>query len=82
MAKIQGSKNRGTKSAVIAGGAAGAHTVTGIKVGDDIHSVINTTDGADLTSEFAAVAAADTIDNTGGTDTSGDSLTILYSDSN
>lgn len=82
MSKIQGSKNRGTKSAVIAGGSAGTHTVTGIKVGDAIHSVINTTDGADLTSEFLAVTVADTIDNTGGTDTTAKSLTVLYSDSN
>lgn len=67
--------------AIIAGGVAGAHVVTGIKVGDVINEVLEQ-DGVsgllvDLTSEFS-ITAADTIDNTGGTDTSGDFLIVRY----
>ncbi len=68
---------------IIAGGTAGAHTVTGIAVGDRLISVIEMdfTDasetGADLTSEFT-VSAVDEIDNTAGTDTSGGFLLVTY----
>lgn len=72
------------KSAVIAGGAAGSHTVTGIKAGDELITVIrfvgagtDITDVADLTSEFD-VTADDTINNTGGTATTGSKLLVLY----
>lgn len=74
----------------ILGGAAGNHTVTGIAVGDLIlyvwhHPVLNeaapNTFSApeDLTSEFS-VSAADTINNTGGTDTTGGWLEIDWFD--
>lgn len=74
------------KVAVIAGGAAGNHTVTGIRVGDELVSVIHVagagtdvTDIANLTSEFS-VSADDTINNTGGTSSAGGKLLIHYID--
>lgn len=65
--------------AVINGGAAGALTVTGIKTRDTLVSVVQVSAGvpADLTSEFS-ISAADTIDNTGGTATTGDKLIVFY----
>lgn len=80
-------------SAVISGGVAGNHTVTGIRVesasalggGDDLVSVIRhigagtaVTDISDLTSEFT-ITADSTINNTGGTNTTGSKLQVLYS---
>lgn len=68
---------------VIAGGAAGAHTVTGIATGDTLVSVLHVdfTDasetGEDLTSEFT-ITAADTIDNTAGTASTGGFLVVTY----
>ena len=72
---------------LINGGAAGNHTVSGIRVGDSLISVIQfdvDTGGivgvADLTSEFT-ITGNDTINNTGGTDTtSDDKLYVLYQD--
>lgn len=61
----------------LAGGSAGNHTVTGIKVGDKIRTVMEVTNHADLTDEFT-VTADNTINNTGGTDTTGDDLHVLY----
>lgn len=69
------------KQTVAAGGAAGDITVTGIAVGDQLISVVNLTDGTDVTSEFS-ITAADTINNTGGTATTGDVLLVLYNDVN
>ena len=63
-----------------AGGGAGAHTVLSpvtLKIGDVIKSVLNLTDSVDLTSEFS-ITGDDTIDNTGGTVTTGDDLLILF----
>jgi hypothetical protein len=75
------------KTAVIAGGAAGAHTVTGILATDELVSVVRAVDDgsggailtiADLTAEFT-ITAANTIDNTGGTATSsGDRLFVIW----
>ena len=73
------------KQTVIAGGSAGAHTVTGIKTRDSLVSVLfekvdftgSTHTFSDLTSEFS-ISAADTIDNTGGTDTTGGYLIVTY----
>lgn len=73
------------RSTVIAGGAAGDHTVTGIETGDALRAVlfIDATDASetysDLTSEFS-ISAADTINNGGGTDTSGGALIVVYED--
>lgn len=76
------------------GGAAGAHTVTGISENEDrLISVIaitfTLTEGApntvdsfqvdDLTDEFT-ISADDTIDNTGGTDTTGNLLVVVWND--
>lgn len=62
---------------VVSGGAAGDITVTGIKEEDSLKSVINLTDGADLTDEFS-ITDDDTINNGGGTATTGDDLLVLY----
>lgn len=72
------------KQAVIAGGSAGPLTVTGIKTRDKLVSVlravgagVDVTDVTDLTSEFS-ITAADTINNTGGTATTGSKLIVSY----
>lgn len=66
---------------IIGGGAAGNHTVTGIVLADDeIVSVLHETIAGfivDLTSEFT-IDSDDTIDNTGGTATTSDSLIVTY----
>lgn len=82
----------GLKMAVISGGAAGDHTVTGIEygdgkrsyLGDQLIGVLHYTPGAastiaDLTSEFT-LTADNTINNTGGTATTGDTLIVFYVD--
>jgi len=61
---------------IIAGGAAGAHTVTGIVATDSLVNVLSLANG-DLTAEFT-ITGADTIDNTGGTATVGDFLIVSY----
>lgn len=77
------------KMTVIDGGSAGDHTVTGIATGDTLVSVLELalTEGtpntrtwvaSDLTSEFSI--SADTINNTGGTDTTGAILLVAYED--
>ena len=73
------------QSTIIAGGAAGNHTVTGIRVGDNLVAVlqIDATDAtetyADLTAEFT-ITGDDTINNVGGTDTTGSGLVVIYED--
>lgn len=67
--------------AVVAGGAAGDHTATGIRPGDQLAAVIQE-DGtgetlANLVDEFT-ITAADTINNTGGTATTADRLIVYY----
>lgn len=64
---------------VATGGAAGDITVSGISVEDQLISVVNLDDGADLTSEFS-ITEADTINNAGGTATTDDTLLVLYND--
>ncbi len=66
----------------IAGGAAGNHTLSGIKVGDQLISVFyepGTGASSLLTSEFS-ITADDTINNTGGTDTTGGKLFVQWAD--
>lgn len=80
------------KKAIIAGGSAGNLTLTGIATTDTLIEVVrydvelDTGTGAsgnkvagvtDITSEFT-ISATNTINNTGGTDTSGDRLEVLY----
>lgn len=80
MAIIEGAIGRDAVTQVsIAGGAAGDHTVTGIKPRDTLVSVlqIEDTDVSDLTSEFS-ISADDTINNADGTATTGDALIVTY----
>lgn len=67
----------------VAGAVAGDVTVPGINVGDGLIQVvaIDPTTGVptDLTSEFT-ITAADTINNTGGTSTSGDTVYVEFYD--
>ena len=65
------------KFAVIAGGAAGNLTVTGIRKQDRLMQVLDITDKADMTAEFT-LTAANTINNTGGTATTGDTLLVVW----
>ena len=72
------------KTAVIAGGSAGNFTVTGITTSDVLLAVLyypisggNVTSVTNLTSEFT-ISAADTINNTGGTATTGGRLEVRY----
>lgn len=65
------------RQTIIDGGAAGPLTVTGIKTSDQLVAVLDVTNTADLTDEFT-VSAADTIDNTDGTATTGASLIVTY----
>lgn len=68
------------RMAIIAGGAAGAHTVTGVKSSDKLTAVIHHTAGAlpvNLTSEFT-ISDDDEIDNTGGTATTADALEVWW----
>ena len=80
------------RTTVIDGGAAGDHTVTGIAVGDALRSVLKldftlaegtpntrTWVAEDLTAEFE-ITAANTINNAGGTDTTGAVLVVVYED--
>jgi len=69
---------------LVAGGAAGNHTVTGIVAADEIVFVghISTAASiatlADLTAEFTAGAGV--INNTSGTDTTNDQLLVIWVD--
>ncbi len=78
------------KTFLVGGGTAGNHTVTGITTADKILGVssmhIDATSlstvaftVADLTSEFT-VGAANTINNTSGTDTTDALLLVTYAD--
>jgi hypothetical protein len=65
-------------SAVVDGAAAGNITVTGIAVGDRLKVVQDVAAaGENLVSEFT-VTAADTINNTGGTATTGMLLLVIW----
>ena len=81
---IEGAIERNAvKTTIIAGAVAGDHTVTGIKATDELVAVLHQdyTDasetGAEITSEFT-ISAANTINNTSGTDTSGGFLVVTY----
>lgn len=71
----------------ITGGAAGDHTVTGIASGDELVGVVRlnrdaTASNIDLTtitSEFT-ITGSNTINNAGGTNTTGDALLVLWLD--
>lgn len=73
------------KATIIAGGAAGDHTVSGIRATDALVAVlfVDFTDasetGSDITGEFT-ISGDDTINNGGGTDTTGGFLIVIYED--
>lgn len=77
---------KGLRATVVAGGAAGDITVTGIAVGDLLVLVARlnrdgtaaTIDLSDITSEFTVAAAK--INNAAGTNTTGDALLVLWWD--
>lgn len=85
MAIIEGAIPRdAVRQAVVAGAAAGNVTVTGVKTRDRLVSVLravgggtDVTDVTNLTSEFT-ISAADTINNTGGTATTGSKLVVTW----
>lgn len=85
MAIIEGAIPRNAiRQAVAAGGAAGNITVTGVKTRDSLVSVLravgggtDVTDVTDLTAEFT-ITAADTVNNTGGTATTGSKLIVTW----
>lgn len=71
---------------IVTGGSAGDLTLTGVATGDTLIGVIeidgagsDVTDVVDLTSEFS-ITGADTINNTGGTDTTGSKLLVTWFD--
>lgn len=78
--------------ASVAGGSAGDHSIDssyGIEVGDLIHQVESITIGTDgsittavdITSEFGSLCVtANTINNTGGTDTTGSLIVVTWYD--
>lgn len=75
-----GNVNSAIEQTTIAGGAAGAHTVNGIGATDTLVSVVRITSAgvySVITSEFS-VTAANTIDNTAGTATTGDVLRVEW----
>jgi hypothetical protein len=71
------------KQSLIAGAAAGNHTVTGIAVGDEIVSVIRwdaaTPDLFDDTAEYT-ITGANTINNAAGTSSAGQKLLVAWCD--
>ena len=75
-------------TAIISGGAAGAHALPGggpLDTGDDLLSVRHVSadlvTNADLTAEFS-ITGSNTIDNTAGTDTTGDFLVVTWAEAN
>ena len=76
----------GVQTTLVSGGVSGAHAVPGIAPGDKVLFVGHfTTEAAlgtfaDLTPEFTDVIAANTIGNTGGTDTTNDQLMVFWQD--
>lgn len=77
------------RQTIIAGGSAGSHTVSAINKGDQLVSALHLdfTDasetGADITSEFILdtgqiVQNDGALDNTGGTDTTGGFILLLW----
>lgn len=68
---------RDLTSRVIAGGAAGNLTVTGILAGDVLVLVQDLTTGLNLETEFT-ITADNTINNTGGTSTAGHATIVVW----
>lgn len=74
------SANVTTSRVGIAGAGAGNHTVTGIKTTDTLVAVLHSDDTShavtDKTSEYT-ISAADTINNTSGTDSTGSHVIVV-----
>lgn len=66
-------------STVISGGGTGDLTVTGISTEDELKAVLDLGAPADLTDEFT-ISADDTINNDGGSSSSGNSVLVMYID--
>ena len=73
------------QNALVTGATAGIVAVANIQKGDELVSVINLTDGADVTAEFKAtddgdnlITRAGFIDNTGGSTTATDDLLVSW----
>lgn len=87
--KMPGTLNRNSlRVALATAGAAGNHTVTGIKTTDTLVYVglvvasTSSVDETDVTSEFT-ITAADTINNNGGTSSgTGSKLRVIYLSAN
>ncbi len=80
MSNIIGGYNRTVAVTVIPGGPAGAHAIPGdLDSGDALVSVVEDAAGTltDRTGEFS-ISGHNEIDNTAGTDTSGDFLIVTY----
>jgi hypothetical protein len=71
----------GPVTKIVAGAAAGNVAVAGIAVGDKLVSVLyhSADDIVDLTSQFS-VTAVNTINNTGGTVSTGGKLIVIFND--
>lgn len=67
------------KTIPVSGGSAGDITVTGIAADDVLCSVADITTPSDLTGEFS-ITGGNTINNTGGTDTTGLTLLVQFVD--
>jgi hypothetical protein len=61
----------------VAGAAAGNISVNGIRTRDILNAVIDLTTGYARTAEFT-ISASDTINNTGGTTTSGHRVLVIW----
>lgn len=73
-------RNTNYRLSILAGGAAGDHTLTGVALTDsllEVQHVIAAGGVADLTAEFT-ITAPNTINNVGGTDTTGDQLAVRW----
>jgi len=76
----------GLEAKIIAGGAAGDHAVAGVRAEDDLVAVFYHAPAGptltDITSEFQGtgkgITADNTINNTGGTNTTGGTLVVLW----
>ena len=65
------------RSAIVNGGAVGTLKCAGVKVGDELFTVVNLTDGTDMLREFS-VSRDGEIDNTGGTATVAKTLLVQW----
>ena len=71
-----------TQVTLVAGGPAGAFTVAGITTDDRliaVHELVSAGAHDDLLGEFQ-ITADNTIDNTGGTDSTGNQLMVIWGD--